>query len=36
MEGFLIFKRFNDMEKAHLYKQASFLISVINVIQTFL
>ena len=36
MEGFLIFKRFNDMEKAHLYKQASFLISVSNVIQTFL
>lgn len=36
MEGFLILKRFNDMRKAPLDKQGGFLISVSNVIQTFL
>jgi len=36
MEGFLIFKRFNDMEKALLNKQESFLVNVRYVIQTFL
>ena len=36
MEGFLILKRFNDMRKAPLFIQGGFLISVSNVIQTFL